>query len=183
MRPSYELITWNILHQFVWVTGSDAVSTDGWKTDCTRYHRLLKDMQHLAANIELPKHPQEVKYDPSLLANSLFVAFPVHSDVHVNTQVSVVISTFTTSCNIGLVLFLLKATIISLFCLGSRRGDCSHTMPQSAQPVPSTQPQWYISQLQLLEYSWRRQELKSWTFSCLLLSWHTRYLIILHPDL
>ena len=48
-------------------------------------------MQHLGADTEGPKLPQEAKFVLSLLVDNLGVAFHVQSVVQVDTQVSVVL--------------------------------------------------------------------------------------------
>ena len=53
------------------------------KKNCTGHHRLVKDMQHLAAHIKGPKLPQEVESALSLPVDSLSIALPVQSVVKV----------------------------------------------------------------------------------------------------
>jgi len=73
-------------------------------------------MQHLSANTEGPKRPQEVETALYILVTTLSLTFPVLSVVHVNTQISVVLhypNLFTQAEN-NSVLFrvLLKATVL-----------------------------------------------------------------------
>ena len=59
------------LHHFVqFLVLGAAAPTDGCKVDRTLYHRLIKDMQHLAEDIERPKFSQQVKTVLFLLEDS-----------------------------------------------------------------------------------------------------------------
>ncbi|MEQ2303008.1 hypothetical protein AMECASPLE_012400 [Ameca splendens] len=55
------------------------------------HNRLIENMQHLAANTERPKHPQEVQSALSLLVDGFRVASPVQFVVQVNTEVFILL--------------------------------------------------------------------------------------------
>ncbi|MEQ2281691.1 hypothetical protein AMECASPLE_033024 [Ameca splendens] len=58
--------------------GSDAASpADDGRRDQTFHNRLVEDLQHLAANTEGPKLPQEVQSALSLLVDGFTVASPL----------------------------------------------------------------------------------------------------------
>jgi len=106
------------LVQFLWVPGSNAASpTDGCKADGTLYHRLVKDTQHLGADIEGPKLPQEVqKY--SLLCAFLKTALALYLYSSATSTSSPWMETV-----FGLLLVILKSQSLCV-CVCSRFGDC-----------------------------------------------------------
>ena len=62
----------------VGVAGSDAAPPSNYhKEKYTGHHRLVKDLQHLAAHVEGSQLPQEVKSAHPLLVNSFSVRSPV----------------------------------------------------------------------------------------------------------
>ncbi|MEQ2305269.1 hypothetical protein AMECASPLE_036060 [Ameca splendens] len=85
------------------VPGSDAASpADDGRRDHTVHYRLIEDMQHLAANTEGPKLPQEVQSALCLLVDAFTVAPPHRSVVQVNTDILILFHHLHFSCDRGL---------------------------------------------------------------------------------
>ncbi|MEQ2230855.1 hypothetical protein ILYODFUR_033556 [Ilyodon furcidens] len=69
------------------VPGYDAATpADDGRRDHTLHYRLIEDLQHLAANTEGPKLPQEEQPALSLLVDAFTVAPPHRSVAQVNTE-------------------------------------------------------------------------------------------------